>query len=106
MDVEFEEVSTSDDLQTWQNDSSHIDMTDEDISRDFPNVLKETEVEVFIFKPSDLQITIDVSAVRVPVPKISVVILLVGCHRKTAICSNANCNKQIILINFKTDRLS
>lgn len=65
-------------------------MTDEDVTGDLPYILEETEVEGFVLKPCDLQVTIDVSTVGVPVSKIPVVMLFVGRHGETAICTNAN----------------
>ena len=36
--------------------------------QNLPDVLKEAEIEVFILKPSELQVSINIGAVSVPVP--------------------------------------
>ena len=49
----------------------------EDITRDLTNMLQEREVEVFILKPGQFQISVDVCAIGVSIPEISVVVLTI-----------------------------
>lgn len=65
-------------------------MADEHVTGDLPYVLKEAEIEGFVLKPRDLQITVDISTVGVPVSKISVMMLFVRGYRKPPICTDAD----------------
>lgn len=91
VNIEFEEGPAANDLQPRQYDPVHVHMTDKDVAGDLPYVLQETEVEGLVLEPCDLQITVDVSTVGVPVSKIPVVVLLVGRHGETAIGTDADC---------------
>lgn len=92
VDVELEEGPAANDLQPRQDDPVHVHVTDEDVAGDLAYVLEETEVEGLVLEPGDLQVTVDVSTVGVPVSKIPVVVLLVGRYGETAIGSDADCN--------------
>lgn len=98
MNGEFEQCSSSYDLQSRQNDLLDVHVADEHITCDLPYILEETEVECLVLEPCDLQIAVNVSTVGVPVSKIPVVVLFVGRNREAAIGSNANCNKKEISI--------
>lgn len=72
----------------------HVHVTDEDVTGDLPYVLEKTEVEGFVLEPCDLQVTIDVSTVGVPVSKIPIVMLLVGGYGEAAIGTDADCKHE------------
>lgn len=55
-------------------------MTDEDVASNLADFVQEAEVGGVILNPRDLQVTIDVGTVRVPVSKVPVVVHLVGWH--------------------------
>ena len=70
-------MTTTDDLQSWQDHSTHVDMTDKNVTGNFANILQETKVGGIILDPRDLQVTIDISAIRVPISEVSVVVPLI-----------------------------
>lgn len=94
VNVEFEEGPATDDLQPREDDPTHVHVTDEDVTGDFSYILEETEIEGLVLEPCDLQVTIDVSTVGVPVSKIPVVMLLVGRHGEAAIGPDADCKNK------------
>ena len=55
-------------LEWRQYDSRDVDVWDEDVTRDLADVLQEAEVQILILEPGQLQVAVDVGAVRVPVP--------------------------------------
>ena len=78
--VELEEGPAPDDLQAGQDDLLDVDVGDEDVAGDFPDVLEEAEVQVGLLEPSQLQVAVHVSAVGVTVSQVSIVVLSVVGH--------------------------
>lgn len=85
-DREFEEGSSTDDLQRGQHYLLHIYMRNKHIARYLTNVLEEGEVEVFILQPGEFQVAIDVGAIDESISEIPVVMVPVGGDRHPA-CS-------------------
>lgn len=101
VNIEFEEGSSTYDLQSRKDDLPYVHVTNEDVSGDFSYILEKAEIEGFILEPRNLQITVDVSTVGIPVSKIPVMVVFVGRHGKTAICSDADCNTKANIFNIK-----
>ena len=80
-------------LQRRQNYPGDIDLGDEDIAGDLSDVLQETQVQVLILQPGQLQVAVDVGAVGVPVPQVAVVVLPVAGHRHPAGRADADWKK-------------
>ena len=78
--VELEQGPAPDDLQAGQDDLLDIDVGDEDVAGDLPDVLEEAEVQVGLLEPSQLQVAVHVSAVGVTVSQVSIVVLSVVGH--------------------------
>ena len=85
--VELEQSSAPNNLEAGQNNLPNVHVRNQDIAGHFPrvrrfhiiqkkgspqnlpDVLKEAEIEVFILKPSELQVSINIGAVSVSVPE-------------------------------------
>lgn len=90
----LEESSAPYDLQSRQNNLLDVHVADEHVTGDLSYILEETEVECLILQPRDLQVTVDISTVGVPVSKIPIVMLFVGWNGEAAIGTDANCNQR------------
>lgn len=94
MNGKLEESSAPYDLQSRQNNLLDVHVADEHVTGDLSYILEETEVECLILQPRDLQVTVDIRTVGVPVSKIPIVMLFVGWNGEAAIGTNANCNQR------------
>lgn len=90
MIAEFEERSTSDNLQRWENNLSHIYVGDEHVACDLSDMLQEAKVIVFILQPGQFQVSIDVGAVGVSIPQVSIMMFRIACLGHAAIGANTN----------------
>ena len=90
LNVELEQCPAPDDLEGGQDDLVDVDVADQDVSGNFPDVPEEAEVQVPILEPGQLQVAVDVGAVRVPVSEIAVVMVPVIDGGQTAVCTDAN----------------
>ena len=90
VDAQFEQRPPADDLQVGQDDAPDVDVRNEDVAGDFSDVLQETQVQMLVLQPSQLQLAVDVGAVGVAVAQIPVVVLAVGRHRHPAVRADAN----------------
>lgn len=93
-DVQLEQRSAADDLESWQDDPRDIDVTDQNVASHLANVLQEAQVELRVGQPSDLQVAIHVRAVGESVPQIPVVVLPIRRHRHASIGPDADCNER------------
>ena len=103
MDAEFEEGPAADDLQIGQDDATDVDVRYQDVAGHFANVLQESQVEVLVLQPRQLQIAVDVRAIGVAVAQIPVVVLAVRRHRHPTVRTDTNCPpKSFIFVFNKT----
>ncbi len=86
-------------LKRRQNDPGDVDLWDENVSGDLPDVLQKAQIQILVLEPGQLQIAVHVSAVGVPIAQIPIVVLPVVRHRHPASRSDANWKK----INLKLD---
>ena len=68
--VELEQVPPPNDLQAGQYNASEVNVGDEHIAGDLTDVVEEGEVQVLVLQPGQLQVAINVGAVRVSANKI------------------------------------
>ena len=90
LNCQFEQGSTSDDLEAGQDDPPDVHVGDEDVAGDLLDVLQEAEVQVLVLEPGQLQVAVHEGAVGVSVPKVPVVVLAVGWHRHSPVCPDTN----------------
>lgn len=94
VNIELEQRPPAYDLQSGKNDFSDVDVTDEYVTGDLPDILKKAEVEGVVLEPRDLQVAVDVSTVGVPVSKVPIVVVLVGRYGESAISTDADCKEK------------
>ena len=90
LDVELEQRPTADDLEGGQDDLGNVDVADQDVAGDLPDVAEEAQVQVLVLKPGQLQVAVDVGAVGVPVPEVAVVVVAVVDRGEAAVRADAN----------------
>lgn len=105
VNIELKEGPSTYDLQSRKDDLPYVHVTNEDVSGDLAYILEKAEIEGFILEPRNLQVTVDVSTVGVPVSKIPVMVVFVGRHGKTAICSDADCRKRKCKISLNIKQI-
>lgn len=105
VNIELKEGPSTYDLQSRKDDLPYVHVTNEDVSGDLAYILEKAEIEGFILEPRNLQVTVDVSTVGVPVSKIPVMVVFVGRHGKTAICSDADCRKRKSKISLSIEQI-
>ena len=77
--VELEQVPPPNDLEAGQHNAPEVHMGDEHIAGDLADVVEEGEVQVLVLQPGQLQVAVNVGAVRVAGKRKSIITIITVC---------------------------
>ena len=75
--VELEQVPPPNDLEAGQHNAPEVHVGDEDVAGDLADVVEEGEVQVLVLQPGQLQVAVNVGAVRVSGKRNSIITLII-----------------------------